>query len=292
MKVISVINYKGGVGKTTITSNIAAGLSKKKYKVLAIDLDPQANLTFSYMNLDDWRIKYAENKTIKNWFEELENIKFNNLILHPNNIKDKNFNLISSHIGLINTDLDIAYSMNGFTKKSQKEKFLKAHNILKKGIEDLNGYDIVLIDCPPNFNMITRNAIVSSDYYLIPIKLDYLSTIGINELQEHVNLLKDEYNSYVKNEVDFIEPTLLGIICNMVSPRKEGVISSEQPYLSKLKQSNYPVFNTMLRENKTIYSEASKDGVPVAMRNLNSQYSTINLEIENLVDEFIERMNL
>ena len=55
MKVVSIINYKGGVGKTTITSNIAAGLANKGYKVLAIDLDPQSNLTFSFLDIDDWK---------------------------------------------------------------------------------------------------------------------------------------------------------------------------------------------------------------------------------------------
>lgn len=53
MKVVSIINYKGGVGKTTITSNLAAGLSQKGYKVLAIDLDPQSNLTFSFLGIDE-----------------------------------------------------------------------------------------------------------------------------------------------------------------------------------------------------------------------------------------------
>ena len=55
MKVVSIINYKGGVGKTTITSNLAAGLATKGYKVLAIDLDPQSNLTLSFMKIEDWK---------------------------------------------------------------------------------------------------------------------------------------------------------------------------------------------------------------------------------------------
>ena len=70
MKVVSIINYKGGVGKTTITSNLAAGLATKGYKVLAIDLDPQSNLTFSFVGIDDWKEKYSEKKTIRNWFKE------------------------------------------------------------------------------------------------------------------------------------------------------------------------------------------------------------------------------
>ncbi len=67
MKTISVINYKGGVGKTTITANLAAEMAFRGKKILAIDLDPQASLTFSFFSVDEWRTKFEGSKTIKNW---------------------------------------------------------------------------------------------------------------------------------------------------------------------------------------------------------------------------------
>ena len=89
MEIISVINYKGGVGKTTITANLASELASKGYKVLAIDLDPQASLTFSFVTPDYWLNNLSETKTIKNWFKpsrKRESIDFNNLIIIPSPI--------------------------------------------------------------------------------------------------------------------------------------------------------------------------------------------------------------
>jgi cellulose biosynthesis protein BcsQ len=71
MKIIAVINYKGGVGKTTVTANLAAGLAFRNYNVLLIDLDPQASLTFSFIKPKQWETDFAKSKTIKNWFDRI-----------------------------------------------------------------------------------------------------------------------------------------------------------------------------------------------------------------------------
>lgn len=68
MKAVSVINYKGGVGKTTVTANIASEMAYRGKKVLVIDLDPQTNLTFSYMKVEQWKENYEKSQTIKYWF--------------------------------------------------------------------------------------------------------------------------------------------------------------------------------------------------------------------------------
>ena len=73
MKVVSVINYKGGVGKTSLTTNLGAELAWRGKKVLLLDLDAQASLTFSFISPDDWRDNYENEGTIKSWFESFEN---------------------------------------------------------------------------------------------------------------------------------------------------------------------------------------------------------------------------
>ena len=298
MKVVSIINYKGGVGKTTITSNLAAGLANKGYKVLAIDLDPQSNLTFSFISLDDWKNKYADKKTIKNWFKYSYKVQnFKELIVKPKNINQDNLNIICSHIGLIDTDLDLATRLSGSTNKEQKLNFIEVHNILRKGLKDIENenYDVVLIDCPPSFSIATRNALVASDYYMVPIKLDYLSTLGLDELNKHIDQLKKDYNSNLV-DVGKGEPMnlqLLGIVCNMVSKKGSGLISEEEIYKKELNSLNLITFKSTLRENKTMHASAPKEGIPVILKKPSGNtQKLVKEELEELLNEFIERLGI
>lgn len=296
MKVVSIINYKGGVGKTTITSNLAAGLSQEGYKVLAIDLDPQSNLTFSFVGIDEWKDKYSRNKTIMNWFkEDNKEMQFKNLIVKPQSSRIENINLICSHIGLINTDLGLASRINGTTNRQQRSNFINTHNILKEGLEELrnDNYDIVLIDCPPSFNLITRNALVASDFYVVPVKLDYLSTLGLEELNRHINELESDYNSNIENTDDSMNLQLMGVIFNMVSIQKNQLISSEKETKENLSKLNVMTFKSMLRENKIMYSSASKEGVPAIMQKVSGDtYTNVKQELNSLVSEFIEKVGI
>jgi chromosome partitioning protein len=115
MKIISLINYKGGVGKTTITANLAAELAFRGCNVLVIDLDPQASLTFSFVPVDYWRDHFEKTKTIKNWYDAFidkdRDLDLPSLIVHPskvnNGLKGK-VDLICSHLNLIHVDLELA----------------------------------------------------------------------------------------------------------------------------------------------------------------------------------------
>ena len=296
MKVVSIINYKGGVGKTTITSNLAAGLATKGYKVLAIDLDPQSNLTLSFIQIKNFEKNYAEKKTIRNWFkEDTKTKKFKNLIVKPEKLDNENLNLICSHIGLINTDIELATRMNGATNESQKSNYINTHSILKKGLQEIEkeNYDIVLIDCPPSFNIVTRNALVASDYYIVPIKLDYLSTLGLEELKKHIDGLRQDYNSNIENEDEYMRPQLIGVVCNMVSKKLNSVITEEEKYIEKVKKSNCMMFRSMLRENKTIHASSPKEGIPAILKKVNGiTHKYVKQELEELVDEFIEKVGL
>lgn len=296
MKVVSIINYKGGVGKTTITSNLVAGLAQKGYKVLAIDLDPQSNLTFSFVKLEDWKNKYAEKKTIKNWFKDSYRVRdFKELIVKPNNINKDNLDIICSHIGLIDTDLDLATRLSGATNREQKSNFIDVHNILRKGLKDIEneGYDVVLIDCPPSFSIATRNALVASDYYMVPVKLDYLSTLGLKELNRHIEELKSDYNSNVADKDKSMDLQLLGIVCNMVSKQGVGLISQEEIYKGKLNNLNFKTFKSTLRENKTMHASAPEDGIPVILKKPSGNtQKLVKQELEDLLKEFIERLGI
>ena len=130
MKVVSVINYKGGVGKTTITANLASEMSSRGKKVLAIDLDPQTNLTFSYMKVEDWKEKYERNRTIKYWFDSLiDGISpiptFSDLIIR------KDIDIICSHLGLVDVDIELAAGLTGNTERQQKHNFLRTYSYIR-----------------------------------------------------------------------------------------------------------------------------------------------------------------
>lgn len=305
MQVISIINYKGGVGKTTTTANLGADLAARGYKVLLIDVDAQSSLTFSFVKPDYWETSLKDNKTIKQIFdvEEHQKTALDILTTYPDEIKNEiddydnggKLGIIASHLGLLNVDLELATELSAPTMKKGKEKFIKIHSILADGLQKLNDeYDIVFIDCPPNFNIVTKNAIVASDNILIPAKPDYLSTLGIDYLIRNLSELKKQYNEYA-NElgIDEIDPKILGVIFTMVAYYDGKPINAQEQYIEQTKSLDIPVFQTYIRENKTIFSDAPAFGIPVSCTiNKGTQYKHIRKELEDLTDEFIEKANI
>lgn len=283
MKIISLINYKGGVGKTTITANLGAQLAKDGLRVLMVDLDPQTSLTFSFIAQDEWRT-FEKTRTIKNWFdayiEKDDGFKIASLPLSDLKVQPKIGNrgklaLISSHLNLINVDLDLAQDLGGGSERTRSLNFLKIYSRLKNGFQSLSDeFDIVLIDCPPNFNIVTRTAIVASDYILVPTKADYLSTIGFEGLAANITRFKEEYNRRCREWPEHgveINPEWLGIVFTMVNLRLGEPIRNQKGYVqnlvaltSKLVGKDI-VFDEYIRENKMEHSVAPEDGVPVVL---------------------------
>lgn len=295
MKVISVINYKGGVGKTTITANLAAELAHRDFSVLAIDLDPQTNLTFSFMPITEWSEKYEEDKTIKYWFDSIIDNKkdipsFTDLAVQKHGV-----DLICSHLGLIDVDIEIAAGFSSTTERQYKSNYLKTYSYIRKELENISDdYDVVLFDCPPNFSVVTRNALISSDFFIVPAKMDYLSTLGINQLRNHVNTLVAQYNKCLEDaEEPPVSPEFLGVIANMISIRDNQPIKAHQTYISQLRRNKIPLFDTMLRENKTLYADAGINQPVVLQRaSPGSTYSQVIRELESLSSEFIRKTGL
>jgi len=290
MKIVSIINYKGGVGKTTITANLAAGLVQRGKRVLVIDLDPQTNLTFSFIDVTEWQKKYEKDKTIKYWFDSIIDSKsvpsFSNLIIKKNGI-----DIISSHLGLIDVDIDLAAELAG-NARQLKTKFIKTYSYIKDELKKLNtSYDVVLFDCPPNFSIVTKNAIIASDYYLVPAKMDYLSTLGINHLRNRVNEFVSEYNENSEN--GNVTPTFLGVVATMISVRNNSPISAQQAYVTQLINNNITIFDSMIRENKTLNASAPQTGQPVITQSHSSgTYSDVVSELNALTDEFVNKAGI
>ncbi|SFE88211.1 ParA family protein [Peptostreptococcus sp. D1] len=209
-KVISIINMKGGVGKTTLSIGISDYISDIDKKVLIIDADPQFNATqalldtYKSKNKDDVNGNFYANfvqkneKTIFRLFEMDKSImnKFEmpsseDIII---NLKD-NLDILCGDLSLV-----LANSISNHQYVNRIKNFIKNNNLKDK-------YDYIFIDCPPTLTIYTDSALMASDYYLIPNKIDRYSIVGIRSLQRAIdNLISQED----------IELKCLGLIYTMV----------------------------------------------------------------------------
>ena len=308
MKIVSVINYKGGVGKTTVTANLAAELAWSGNKVLMIDLDPQTNLTFSFLRPADWEKNFAADRTIKMSFDKLlagENFDINQLIYEPKRAQtalkgNGKLDLICSHLGLINVDLELATLLGGANMKQSKQNFIKVHRRLADSLSNIpkDNYDIVLIDCPPNFNIVTKTAIVASDFILVPTRPDYLSTLGIEYLIRNLTDLVDDYNDYAENKksgpLKEIQPATIGVLFNMIQERSGQPISAQDNYIQQIKShSGLDVFDAYIKRNDTLFASAPEAGIPVVLHAYSSgTYKTVVDGLEAVAAEFSSRVGL
>ena len=176
-KVISVVNQKGGVGKTTTTVNVGIGLAREGKKVLLIDADPQGSLTASlgYEEPDDLRITLA---TIMMDVINEEEISLEDGILHH----QENVDLLPANIELSALEVTMGNVMS-------------REMIMKEYIDAIRcRYDYILIDCMPSLGMMTINALVSSDSVLIPVQAAYLPVKGLQQLIKTILTVKKRLN--------------------------------------------------------------------------------------------------
>lgn len=168
-RIISLINNKGGVGKTTSTLNIGKAISLKGKKVLLVDIDPQGNLTDAFININT--LKY----TIKDLLEGSVS-DINEVLLK--NVAD-NIDLIPSNNLLNGTEESI---LNKVARET----------ILKRILEPIkNNYDYILIDCPPSLNLLVLNSLTASTEAIIPIATEYHALTGTNTIINTIGTIKE-----------------------------------------------------------------------------------------------------
>lgn len=190
-KVISIINMKGGVGKTTLSIGISDYLAETGKKVLLIDADPQFNATQAL--LDQYKSSYddyynsevlKDDSTIFKLFTTVASITTPYVCPDLETLKVS----LTDNFDLICGDLRLVLSNN-----SNNPRFAKriAGFIKDNGLR--NKYDFIFIDCPPTLTIYTDSALIASDYYLIPNRIDRYSIIGIESLQSAITgLIKEE----------------------------------------------------------------------------------------------------
>ncbi|QDR64971.1 AAA family ATPase [Mammaliicoccus sciuri] len=286
-KIISVVNMKGGVGKTTMTCNLAYEL-REDYKVLVIDIDPQFNSTQAFINLKHEGFdKYFDLKEKNLTIAEIFNEKRSKQIVKRNELTEEEFykeiiHKIDNNLDIIPGDLELIVDINANSDDKLKA-FFNTLNLVEK-------YDFIFFDCPPTWSHLTNLAIGISDYYLIPSKLDDFSAIGIDILLEKIT-------GKVKANPDKY-PVCLGVIYTFLNPRAtEGTSTGDK--LTTFKESLNDIyslhedgvkckispFNTTINYSQPIATKS------IIYDKLENKYSILKDNVKNIKSELIERLN-
>ena len=253
VKIISVANQKGGVGKTTASINLETSFSAINKKTLLIDADPQGNASTGI------GVSY-ENRSpnlydlIVNEFLDLNAIK--KTIVPGLDIITANTNLAASEIELAEV---------------KNREF-----VLSKILSKIEGYDYILIDCPPALGLLTINALVASQSIIVPLQSEFFALEGISSLVNSIELIKESFNSNLVIE---------GILLTMVDKRNSLSSLVEKDVRSHFGET---VYKTTIPRNVRI-SEAPSHGKPAILYDVNSTGSVAYI---GLAREILEKQGL
>ena len=224
-QVIALANQKGGVAKTTTTLNLGVALAERGMRVLAVDLDPQGNLTMS-QGLDP---------------DDLERSMFD-VLVHKTPIADV---VVEREVDLAVSSIDLAGAELALSSMIGRERALQKALLPVRG-----SYDFILIDTPPSLGLLTINALTAADGVIVPVQCEYLSLRGLIQLENTLTMIRENLNPDVR---------IQGILPTMFDGRtlhaREAVEILEENFGGL-------VFDTRIR--KTIrYAEAPVKGTSV-----------------------------
>jgi chromosome partitioning protein len=232
-KVVTTVNMKGGVGKSTVTYNLSHTLAERGKKVLAIDMDPQATLTFLF-GQDERALEESE-KTL--YYSLIQDKPLSSIIVHGTP------SLIPSSIVLSKAERDLMFNMR------------YSSTMFRDRLREIQGdFDFILIDCPPSLNILTSNSLAAADLVLIPVKTDILSILGISILLEDIERVRvrDNRNLHV-----------LGVLPTMYNKNLNNDREAMVTLQALLEKKKIPLLDPIPRSTR--YDRAATAGLPIVL---------------------------
>jgi chromosome partitioning protein len=278
--VVSLINMKGGVGKTTLAVQLAHSADTKNIRTLAVDLDPQANLSQALLTPAKY-VKHLQQKkpTIVQLFDLYSpaNEEYSSptpVDIHDVILKKAGY-WSKSTLDLIPSRLELSRTLKNPTGKERR----LARALAKVADE----YDLILIDCAPTESILTDAAYFASRYVLVPVKPEFLATIGLPLLARSIQEFKLENADH---DLD-----ICGISFNHSSTYSNGPEgrTSIREVQSEAKKNGWPVFDTHVRYSAS-YAKAAREGTPLAQTSY--ARSVVTAEFRRFVDEFFKSIGM
>ena len=255
--IISVINQKGGVGKTTTVINLATALAKKGKKILVIDLDPQGNATTG--------LGKSNNDEEKSVYNLLIGKTSAQSTIQESSVPG--LDLIGSNVNLSGLEIETANDAN--------RAFLLKEILSKENELCFNKYENIFIDCPPSLSLLTIMSLVSADELLIPLQTEFFALEGITQLVKTIDRIKANLNP---------ELGIRGVLLTMFDKRNK---LSLQVDVEARKHFKDKVYKTVVPRNVRL-SEAPSHGMPCLIYDKNCSGSKSYI---NLAEEFINQSN-